>query len=315
MSLRGRTAFITGGSRGIGLEIAKALAHRGASVAIAAKTSDPHPKLPGTIHTAAEEVEKIGDGNDTGAKGLAIKLDIRDADAVKEALDHASGKLGGIDILVNNASAISMAPTIESTVKSYDLMNNINSRGTWLVSRFALPHLIESSRRSRNPHLLTLSPPLDQDMFSTSPSKSAWPSQFAQTAAAYTVAKMGMSLSTFALSAELRGKVGVNCLWPYTLIGTSAMKIVSPNADVEEKRWRSPEIVSEAAARIFEEDGRQFTGRFLVDEVYLRREHGLNNDQIAQFSLGGKETSLDELAEDLYVSQTMRDAVQSARAA
>lgn len=140
----------------------------------------------------------------------------------------------------------------------YDLMNSINSRGTWLVSRFALPHLVKSSSAGRNPHILTLSPPLHYNMLSTDPKHGTFPDQFATTASAYTIAKIGMSLNTLALAAELRGKVGVNALWPYTLIGTSAMKIVSPNAEVEEQRWRSPEIVSEAAIRVLEEDGSKF---------------------------------------------------------
>lgn len=137
--------------------------------------------------------------------------------------------------------------------------NNINARGTWLVSRFALPHLLESASAARNPHILTLSPPLSYSMFSTSPLLGAWPDQFAQTASAYTVAKFGMSLATFALAGETRGRVGCNALWPYTLIGTSAMKVVSRNAETEEKRWRSPEIVSEAAIRMLQEDGSKFT--------------------------------------------------------
>ncbi|PWN53225.1 NAD(P)-binding protein [Violaceomyces palustris] len=313
MSLRGKTAFITGASRGIGLEIAKSLATRGANVAVAAKTTEPHPKLPGTIHTAVEEINQIGERNGSGAKGLAIQLDVRDADAVKDAIDRTVGTLGNLDIVINNASAINVKPTVEASVKSYDLMNNINSRGTWLVSRFALPHLLKSASESRNPHILTLSPTLTYSMLSASSSRGGFPSQFSQTASAYTIAKFGMSLNTLALAAETMGKVGVNSLWPYTLIGTSAMKIVSPNSDVEEKRWRSPKIVSEAAVRVLEEYGATFSAQFLVDEIYLRRKHGFTDEQIAEFSLGGKETPLESLAEDLYISQELREDVLRAR--
>jgi citronellol/citronellal dehydrogenase len=210
------------------------------------------------------------------------------------------------------ASAINMRPTVEATPKSYDLMNNINARGSWLVSRYALPHLLRSSEQARNPHILTLSPPLSYSMFSTSPS-GAFPLQFKETASAYAIAKFGMSLGTFALAAETQGKVGCNGLWPFTLIGTSAMKVVSKNAKDEEKYWRSPEIVSEAAMRILQEDGSAFTAQWILDEVYLRRTHGFTDDQIAAFSMGGKDTPLDSLREDLYITQEMRDDIQRAR--
>ncbi|UZJ56158.1 hypothetical protein CBS101457_005478 [Exobasidium rhododendri] len=311
-SLKGKTAFITGASRGIGLEIGRLLARHGANVAVAAKSSDPNPKLPGTIHSAVEEINEIGERSGSGSKGFAIKLDIREADKVEEAIESTVERFGGLDIVVNNASAINMKPTVEATPKSYDLMNNINARGTWLVSRYALPHLLRSSERSRNPHILTLSPPLSYSMFSTSPS-GAYPSQFSQTAAAYAIAKFGMSLGTFALAAETQGKVGCNGLWPFTLIGTSAMKIVSKNAEVEEKFWRSPEIVAEAAVRMLQEDAKTFTAQWKLDEVYLRREHGFTDDQIAAFSMGGKDTPLDSLKEDLYITQDMRDDINKAR--
>lgn len=205
-----------------------------------------------------------------------------------------------------------MKPTVDATPKSYDLMNSINARGTWLVSRYALPHLLRSSEQSRNPHILTLSPPLNYSMFSTS-EKGGFPSQFSQTASAYAIAKIGMSLGTFALAAETLGKVGCNGLWPFTLIGTSAMKIVSKNADQEEKFWRSPEIVAQAAIRMLQEDGRKFTAKFVLDEVYLRRHHHFNDDQIADFSMGGKDTPFDSLREDLYITQEMRDDIRRAR--
>lgn len=175
-------------------------------------------------------------------------------------------------------------------------MLNINARGTWLVSRFALPHLLKSSDASRNPHILTLGPPLTHDTFTTNPQTGCWPEQFATTAAAYTLAKGGMALVNLGLSAELNGKVGVNSLWPYTLIGTSAMKVVSPDAEVEEKRWRSPEIVAEAAIRMLQENGKTFNGQWIVDEIYLRRQHGFRDADIAKFSLGGAQTPFKDLA-------------------
>ncbi|KAE8222756.1 hypothetical protein CF326_g8315 [Tilletia indica] len=331
MSLKGRVAFITGASRGIGLELGLALARRGASVAVAAKTSDPHPKLPGTIHTAAEEISVLGEQNGTGAKGLAIQMDVRNENAVESAIERTVQEFGGLDIVINNASAISMKPTLNASVKSYDLMNSINARGSWLVSRFALPHLLDSASKSRNPHILTLSPPLSYGMLD-SPSLlgggshgltkkvspgDVWPSQYAQTASAYTIAKFGMSLNTLALAAELRGKVGVNALWPYTLIGTSAMKIVaagSGTVEEAEKKWRSPEIVAEAGVRILEEDGTKFTSQWVIDEIYLRRQHGFSDADIAKFSMGGPDTPLEALEEDLYISQQLRDDLRAARA-
>ncbi|KAE8214990.1 hypothetical protein CF319_g9045 [Tilletia indica] len=331
MSLKGRVAFITGASRGIGLELGLALARRGASVAVAAKTSDPHPKLPGTIHTAAEEISVLGEQNGTGAKGLAIQMDVRNENAVESAIERTVQEFGGLDIVINNASAISMKPTLNASVKSYDLMNSINARGSWLVSRFALPHLLDSASKSRNPHILTLSPPLNYGMLD-SPSLlgggshgltkkvspgDVWPSQYAQTASAYTIAKFGMSLNTLALAAELRGKVGVNALWPYTLIGTSAMKIVaagSGTVEEAEKKWRSPEIVAEAGVRILEEDGTKFTSQWVIDEIYLRRQHGFSDADIAKFSMGGPDTPLEALEEDLYISQELRDDIRAARA-
>lgn len=150
-------------------------------------------------------------------------------------------------------------------------------------------------------------------MFSTSPQHGAFPSQFAQTASAYTVAKVGMSLSTFALAAETYGKVGCNGLWPYTLIGTSAMKVVSRDPSNEERTWRSPQFVAEAALRMLQEDGRSFTAQWILDEVYLRRSHGFSDAQVRQFSMGGSDIPLDELAEDLYITQAMRDDIQKAR--
>lgn len=196
-----------------------------------------------------------------------------------------------------------MKPTLEATPKQLDLMLQINARGTWLVSRYALPHLLKSASSSssagRSPHILTLAPPLSHETFTTTPTEQGgcWPDQFAQTASAYTLAKGGMALVNLGLSAELAGSgVGVNALWPYTLIGTSAMRIVSRDAAVEERRWRSPEIVAEAAVRMLQEDGRKFNGRSVVDEIYLRRECGFTEEQMRKYSLGGEEVKMEDLA-------------------
>lgn len=312
LTLAGRTAFITGGSRGIGLEIGRALASRGANVVIAAKTATPHAKLPGTIYTACDEISAAAQLAGSNAVAHPVQLDIRDASAVETAVDAAAARFGGLDIVVNNASAISMAPTAQASVKSYDLMSGINARGTWLVSRFALPHLL----RAGNAHVLTLSPPLGFNTLSSAPGVGRggppiFPDQYAQTASAYTIAKFGMSLHTLGLAAETYGKVGVNSLWPYTLIATSAMKIVSKDAAVQERRWRNPSIVAEAAARVVEEKAEMFTGQFLVDELYLRQK-GFTLEQIKKFNVD-ESTPLDELAEDLYISQELRDAIQASR--
>ena len=314
-TLAGRTALITGGSRGIGLEIGKCLAARGANVVIAAKTATPHPKLPGTIYTACDEIASTAAAAGSSAVAHPVQLDIRDAGAVESAIDGVVSKFGGLDIVVNNASAINMTPTKKASVKSYDLMNGINSRGTWLVSRFALPHLLQSAEADRNPHILTLSPPLNFNTLSTTPGNKVddlppiFPHQFAETASAYTIAKFGMSLLTLSLAAETLGKVSVNSLWPYTLIATSAMKIVSSDAAVQERRWRSPTIVAEAAARLVEEKG--VTGQFLVDELYLRHK-GLTLQDIKKFNVD-EATELQDLAEDLYISQELREAVWASR--
>ncbi|SPO23685.1 uncharacterized protein UTRI_03787_B [Ustilago trichophora] len=317
LSLAGRTAFITGGSRGIGLEIGKSLAARGANVVIAAKTTTPHPKLPGTIYSACEEIQSTASSaGATSAIAHPVQLDIRDATAVETAINSVVDKFGGLDIVINNASAINMTPTHTASVKSYDLMNGINSRGSWLVSRFALPHLLQSAEKGNNPHVLTLSPPLNFNTLSTTPGASKphaaiYPHQYAQTSSAYTIAKFGMSLLTLGLSAETLGKVAVNSLWPYTLIATSAMKIVSKDADVEERKWRNPSIVAEAAVRVVEENANSFTGKFLVDELYLR-EKGFSLEQMKKFNVD-EGTNMEDLAEDLYISQELRDAIKASR--
>ncbi len=202
MSLKGKTLFITGGSRGIGLAIALKAASQGANIALAAKTVEPHPKLEGTIHTAAAEVAKAG------GRALPLAVDVRDEAAVQTAIDEAAEKFGGIDIVVNNASAIQLTSVAATDMRRYDLMQQINARGTFMVSKFAIPYLV----RAANPHILMLSPPLDMSEKWFAPHT------------AYSMAKFGMSLVVLGLAGELRGKVAVNALWPRTTIATAAIR-------------------------------------------------------------------------------------------
>jgi citronellol/citronellal dehydrogenase len=255
MSLKGKTLFITGGSRGIGLAIALKAAADGANVAIAAKTVDPHPKLEGTIHTAAAEIEKAG------GHALALAVDVRDEASVKEALDKTAAHFGGLDIVVNNASAIQLTPVAQTDMKRYDLMNGVNARGTFMVSKYALPHLAESE----NPHILMLSPPLDM--------KEKW---FAP-ATGYAMAKFGMSLVVLGLAGEQRGKIAVNALWPRTTIATAAIKNLL-GGDALMNMSRKPEILAEAAYRIFHKP-KSFTGNFLIDDTFLAGEGISDFDQ------------------------------------
>lgn len=255
MSLKGKTLFITGGSRGIGLAIALKAARDGANVAIAAKTVDPHPKLEGTIHTAAAEIEKAG------GQALALAVDVRDEASVKEALDKTAAHFGGLDIVVNNASAIQLTQVAATDMKRYDLMNGVNARGTFMVSKHALPHLL----KSENPHILMLSPPLDM--------QEKW---FAP-ATAYAMAKFGMSLVVLGLAGEQRGKVAVNALWPRTTIATAAVKNLL-GGDALMNMSRTPEILAEAAWRIFQKP-KTFTGNFIIDDTFLHSEGITDFDQ------------------------------------
>jgi citronellol/citronellal dehydrogenase len=255
MSLKNKTLFITGGSRGIGLAIALRAARDGANVAIAAKTVDPHPKLEGTIHTAAAAIEQAG------GKALALAVDVRDEAAVKDALDQTAAHFGGLDIVVNNASAISLTPVAQTDMKRFDLMHQINARGTFMVSKYALPHLSKSD----NPHILMLSPPLDM--------QTKW---FAAHTA-YSMAKFGMSLAVLGLAGEQHGKIAVNALWPRTTIATAAVRNLL-GGDALMNMSRTPEILADAAYRIFNKP-KTFTGQFLIDDTFLASEGVTDFDQ------------------------------------
>lgn len=250
MSLKGKTLFISGGSRGIGLAIALRAARDGANVTIAAKTDTPHPKLPGTIHTAAEEIEKAG------GKALPVLCDIREEAQVAEAVAKTADRFGGIDICVNNASAIQLTGTLETDMKRYDLMHQINTRGTFLVSKMCIPHL----RLASNPHILNLAPPLDM--------KAKW----FKGHVAYTMAKFGMSMCTLGMSAEFASAgIAVNSLWPLTAIDTAAVRNLLGGETVAAMS-RSPEIMADAAHAILTRLSRETTGNFYIDEEVLRAE-------------------------------------------
>jgi citronellol/citronellal dehydrogenase len=249
-TLHGKTLFITGASRGIGLAIALRAARDGANIAIAAKTAAPHPKLPGTIYTAAEAIEAAG------GRALPLSVDVRDDVAVKTAIDQTAQRFGSLDIVVNNASAIALTKVVETDLRRFDLMHQINARGTFLVSKFAIPHL----ERAANPHILMLSPPLDL--------QEKW---FAPNTA-YAMAKFGMSLVVLGLAGELRSQgIAVNALWPRTTIATSAIKNLL-GGDLIMRRSRKPEILADAAHSIFLKDSRSFSGNFLIDDSFLASE-------------------------------------------
>jgi citronellol/citronellal dehydrogenase len=261
MSLKGKTLFITGASRGIGLAIAKRAAQDGANIAIAAKTDKPNPKLPGTIHSAAEEVEAAG------GKALPIQVDIRDEDAVAQAVAKCAEHFGGVDILVNNASAISLTGTLETPMKRFDLMFGVNVRGTFVCSQACIPYLKQSAQAGRNPHILNLSPPLNM--------KPRWFSQHV----AYTMAKYGMSMCVLGMSEELRSSgVAVNALWPRTVIATAALNVI-PLADP--KRGRKPEIMADAAHAVLTRESRSCTGNFFIDDDVLKSSGIADLDQYA----------------------------------
>ena len=252
MSLAGKKIFITGGSRGIGLAIAIRAAKDGAMIAIAAKTSEPNPKLPGTIHTAASEITAAG------GKALAIQCDLRDENQISAAVDQAAKEFGGIDILINNASAINLTPTLQTPAKRFDLMFDVNVRGTFLTSQAVLPHLQESAKAGRNPHILTLSPPLSM--------KAKW----FRNHVAYTMAKYGMSMCVLGMAEEFkREQIAVNALWPRTAIDTAALAMI-PGVDTA--ACRTPEILADAAYIILNRESASCSGNFFVDDEVLASE-------------------------------------------
>jgi citronellol/citronellal dehydrogenase len=247
MSLNGKTLFITGASRGIGLAIALRAARDGANIAIAAKTAEPHKHLPGTIYSAAEEIEKAG------GKALPLIVDVREEASVYDAVEKAVAAFGGIDICVNNASAIQLTPTLATDMKRYDLMNQVNARGSYMTSKACIPHL----KKAANPHVLMLSPPLDMS-----------PRWF-QGHVAYTMAKFGMSMCVLGMAEEFREDgIAFNALWPRTGIATAAIQFALAGEEGM-KSCRTPEIMADAAHAIFEKPSREFTGNFLIDDSFL----------------------------------------------
>lgn len=247
MSFKGKTVFISGASRGIGKAIGLRLAKEGANIVIAAKTVEPHPKLPGTIYTAAEEMKAAG------GDALAVYLDVRDENLAETAVSQAVDHFGGIDILINNASAISLTGTLETPVKRYDLMHQVNVRGTYLLSQKCIPHLL----KAENPHILNLSPPLNMD------------AKWFQNHVAYTMTKYGMSMCVLGMAAEFAGKISVNALWPKTTIATAAVENL-PMGAMLMPRSRTPEIMGDAAFHILNRKKGESAGHFFIDEDVLR---------------------------------------------
>jgi citronellol/citronellal dehydrogenase len=248
-TLAGKTAFVTGASRGIGLAIATRCAADGANIVVAAKTADSHPRLPGTIHTAAAEIEAAG------GQCLPLQVDIRDEAQVVAAVDRAVDRFGGIDILVNNASAINLTDTASTPMKRFDLMVGVNVRGTFLCTQACLPHLKTSAARGRNPHVLTISPPL-----------TLAPRWFAPHVA-YTIAKYGMSMCVLGQAEEFRPfGIAVNALWPRTVIFTAALQMIP---SIRREQCRTPQIVADAAHAILISNGTATTGNFFIDEEVL----------------------------------------------
>ncbi|MEO0899540.1 MAG: NAD(P)-dependent oxidoreductase [Bacteroidota bacterium] len=246
---QGKTVFITGASRGIGKAIGLKLASEGANVVIAAKTAEPHPKLQGTIYSAAEEMEAAG------GKALPVIVDVRNEDMVQHAVEKAVETFGGLDILINNASAIQLTSTLDTTMKRFDLMHQVNFRGTFMTSKKAIPHLLKSN----NPHILNLSPPLNIEKKWFAPHL------------AYTMAKFGMSFCTFSMSEEFKSKkLAVNSLWPQTVIATAAVQMMGGEAMM--KQGRTPAIMADAAYYILKRDSALSTGFFFIDEEVLKEE-------------------------------------------
>ncbi len=258
-NLKGKTLFITGASRGIGLAIGLRAARDGANVAIAAKTTQAHPRLPGTIFTAAEEIERAG------GKALALEVDVREEAQVEAAVERTVATFGGLDILVNNASAIHLTGTVQTPMKRYDLMHHINTRGTFLCSQKAIPQL----RKAENPHILNLSPPLNMEARWFAPH------------VAYTMAKFGMSMCVLGMAEELKGeRIAVNALWPRTVIATAAVQNLL-GGDETIRRCRKPDIMGDAAHAILTKRSTELSGRFLIDEDVLRADGVTNFDGYA----------------------------------
>ncbi|MFY1829455.1 SDR family oxidoreductase [Myxococcus fulvus] len=256
-TLKGKTLFITGASRGIGKAIALRAARDGANIIIAAKTTEPHPKLPGTIFTAAEEIEKAG------GRALPIAVDIREEDQVVAAVAKAVETFGGLDVLVNNASAIHLTGTVDTPMKRYDLMHSINTRGTFVCSKACIPHL----KNSKNPHILNNSPPLNMEARWFAPH------------VAYTMAKFGMSMCVLGMAEELRDDgIAVNAIWPRTVIATAAVQNLLGGEDTI-KGSRTPDIMADAAYAILTKPSRSFTGNFCIDEDVLRADGVTNFDK------------------------------------
>ena len=268
----GKTVFITGASRGIGKTIGLRLAREGANIVIAAKTAEPHPKLEGTIYTAAEEI------NAAGGKALPLIVDIRSEEIVEQAVNKAVETFGGIDILINNASAIYLKGTTQTPMKRFDLMHQVNMRGTYLCSQKCVPHLLKSD----NGHILNISPPLNME--------ERWFSSHV----AYTMAKFGMSMCVLGMAGEFKGKIGVNALWPRTAIATAAVKNLL-GGDYMVERSRKPEIVADAAYHIFQRDNATCNGNFFIDDEVLAAEGITDLDQYAV------NPSLGELVPDFFV--------------
>ncbi|MFC9893076.1 SDR family oxidoreductase [Nocardia sp. NPDC127579] len=257
-ALAGKTLIMSGGSRGIGLEIAKLAAADGANVTLIAKTDQPHPKLPGTIHTAAAEIEAAG------GQALPFVGDVRLEESVAEAVRQTVERFGGIDLVVNNASAIDLSPTETLPMKKYDLMQDINCRGSFLLSKLCIPHLRAAARAGRNPHILTLSPPLNLDP------------KWAGMALGYTIAKYGMSLTTLGLAEELKGDgIGVNSLWPRTTIATAAVRNLL-GGDEMISTSRTPAIYADAAYLVLTSPAEQTSGNFFIDDDVLAA-HGITD--------------------------------------
>lgn len=255
-SLRNKTIFISGASRGIGLAVALRAAADGANIVLVAKTTEPNPKLPGTLHSAAQEVQAAG------GQALAVPTDIRDENAVAAAVQAAVQRFGGIDILVNNASAINLTATPDTPMKRFDLMFGVNVRGTFCCTQACLPELIKSAQAGRNPHVLTMSPPLNMQ------------AHWFKNHTAYTMAKYGMSMCTLGHAAEFkRHGIAVNSLWPRTVIATAALQMI-PGVDVA--RARKPEIMADAAYAVLTSDAKELTGQFLIDDEVLAR-HGITD--------------------------------------